>query len=453
MRLSSSDLVERVEGALASAAPRQVEVSAIRQDLGVTRFSGGRIHQNVQDQDVRVWARVWSNGGAGYAATTDLSPEGLDAVVRDAAALSKDLSGSRIDLPSSVPSTSEAYFSATAACDAPARAAVVDEIHAAVGDDLASHGNLRIADQTVALVNSVGLRASYDATYAALNLVLQGADRSTGYGGSIGRDTAQLDFVGAARRAAAAARSGRAPLVARPGHYEVLLHPPAVSMLLVSLGYVGLNCFGASALRSGDSFLAGAIGRRVGSELFTLVDDPLDPSALFTPFDAEGTPRTQLTIVDGGVARGVAHDLTSGSIDGTASTGHALPPGDKGPTPHSLSIPAGSTPVDDIIAGMERGLIVHRIHPFVSLRGGPDAELSGTTRDGVFLVEKGEIVGPVANVRWTNRMTDVFQGIEAVSKERSVEFMDLPQFSPHTNHVPSLYSTAFTVHASQPRER
>lgn len=452
-RFANGELLERMSKALRTSGSAQAEVSAISQNLGVTRFSQGRIHQNVHEEEIRVWARVWSDGGMGHASSTDVSEDGLDEMVREAAAWSKDVAGPRIELPGLVATSTEAYVEATANCGPAERAALFARIVDAVGDDLEVHGNIRIADQTVAIVNSAGLAASYEASYAALNLVVQGWGRSTGYGGVIGRDIRVLDFEAAGRRAAEVARAGQRPVVAPPGNYEVLLHPAAVSMLLVSLGYVGINSFGAAAVRSGESFLAGEPGRRVGSDQFTLVDDPTDRSALYAPFDAEGIARKPLKIIDQGVVVGPAHDLTSAATDRVETTGHALAPGDKGPAPHALAIPAGVTPVDDIVAGMKRGLIVHRIHPFVSLRGGPEAELSGTTRDGVFLVEKGEVVGPVANVRWTNRMTEVFRNVEGASKERRVEFMDLPEFSPHTNHVPSVYSTAFTVHGSQPREQ
>lgn len=445
-----TDLAEALGRLLPDAGP-QVEISGVSQQLDLTRFSGGRIHQNVVDDASRVWVRAWTSGGSGYSVTSDLRDDSLRATIADAVERSAQVSGGKIDPPVSLASGTDAYFESTANFDSTARADLVGEVHEATGEEAVAHGNLRIARQSHAVVNNSGLSAGYRSTYAAMNLVTQSMGRATGYAGAIGRDIDQLDLVGVARRAADISLRGRKPVVVEPGRYEVLLDPPAVSMLLVSLGYVGLNVFGAAAARSSEAWHR--LGRVVGSDLLSLTDDPLDSAALFSPFDAEGTRRSRLPLIDKGLVVGVAHDLTSADADGTVTTGHAMPPGDKGPSPHSLTIPAGTTSRADIISGIERGLIVNRIHPFVSLRGGPRGELSGTSRDGVFLVENGEIVAPVANVRWSNAMDDLLKSVEATSTERSVEFMDLPEFSPHTAHVPSVYSTHFTVHGSQPRER
>ena len=447
---TQAGILEALDEAL-SSTDGPVELSAIWQRIDLTRFSGDRVHQNVTDAQTRSWARAWSPGGCGFAITSALEPDRLGAAVSEAKANSFVAEGKEIELPSSGTLSAEAFFEATADFNSSARAKLAGEIQQVVGPDADSHGNVRIATQVCAVANSEGLRTAYSATYAALNLVAQAEGRSTGYGGAIGRDVDALDFLGAAERARDIALDGREPVVLDPGRYEVLLDPPAVSMLLVSLGYVGLNVFGATSARAIDAWHRP--GRRVGSDVLTLVDDPTDRAALFSPVDSEGTERSALTLIEGGESVGVAHDLTSAEIDGTGTTGHALHPGDKGPAPHSLTMPSGTKSRSELISGMKKGLIVNRIHPFVTLRGGPDGVLSGTTRDGVFLVENGEIVAPVANVRWSNSMTDLLGSLEAVSVERSVEFMDIPEFSPHTAHVPSLYATHFTAHGSQPRER
>lgn len=451
---SVAPAVAELTSRLADALPtdgRQVELSVIWQKLELSRFSDGRVHQNVGDAGPRVWARVWDNGGTGHAMSSRIDPASLSALMDRALANVVPSDRPAIELPAAVDAGADPWFDATADLDADARGSMIGDLHDAAGTSVSSHGNIRVAAQTHAIANTAGLRTGYRSTYAAMNFIARAEGGANGYGGAIGRDINRLDLTAAAKRAADIAMAGRRPVVAPPGEYEVLLDPPAVSMILVSLGYVGLNSFGAASARAANAWFRP--GQRIGSAGFTMADDPLDEAALFSPYDAEGTPRQRLSLVDAGTVSGVAHDLTSAAMDGTVSTGHALPPGDKGASPHSLSIPAGTTSRDEIIAGMTRGLVVTRVHPFVSLRGGPRGELSGTTRDGVFLVENGRIVAPVTNVRWSNAMGDLFGGVEATSRERSVEFMDLPEFSPHTAHVPSIYSTRFTVQSSQPRER
>jgi predicted Zn-dependent protease len=223
-------------------------------------------------------------------------------------------------------------------------------------------------------------------------------------------------------------------------------------MLLLNLGIIGLNSFSAAGAERGTSFVAKERGRTVASDAITLVDDGAAPRGLPVPFDLEGVRKSPLTIIDAGRAADVAHDLETAARAGTESTGHAMLPGAKGPTPTALRLESGSASRDELTRSLRNGLVIRRIHPFVSLRGGPQAEVSGTTRDGVFIVENGEIVGAAANVRWSCSAVDLLRSVEAVSRERSVEFMDLPEFFPSTNDVPSMLCGRLRVHGNQPRE-
>jgi predicted Zn-dependent protease len=82
---------------------------------------------------------------------------------------------------------------------------------------------------------------------------------------------------------------------------------------------------------------------------------------------------------------------------------------------------AGETPRDELIGGMQRGLLVTRfwytnaVHP-------KRVVITGMTRDGLFLVEDGKISRPVRNLRFTQGYLDALATVEAVSVERrSVE--------------------------------
>jgi predicted Zn-dependent protease len=78
---------------------------------------------------------------------------------------------------------------------------------------------------------------------------------------------------------------------------------------------------------------------------------------------------------------------------------------------------AGETPRDDLVAGIDRGLLVTRFH-YTNTVHPKLAIITGMTRDGLFLVEDGEIVGPVRNLRFTQSYLAALAGVEAVSRER-----------------------------------
>ena len=78
---------------------------------------------------------------------------------------------------------------------------------------------------------------------------------------------------------------------------------------------------------------------------------------------------------------------------------------------------AGTTPRQDLIAGLERGLLVTRFH-YTNPVHPKLAIVTGMTRDGTVLVEGGRIVGPVRNLRFTQSYLDAMAGVVAVARER-----------------------------------
>ena len=123
-----------------------------------------------------------------------------------------------------------------------------------------------------------------------------------------------------ARRWARAPRPRRAPqadpVELPPGRYEVVLEPAAVADLLTNFALYGFN--GKAVARAA---LFAELGAAQFDPAMTLVDDPLADAGL--PFDAEGTPRTRLALVETGITAAVAHDRRTAAEAGAASTGHA----------------------------------------------------------------------------------------------------------------------------------
>jgi predicted Zn-dependent protease len=74
-------------------------------------------------------------------------------------------------------------------------------------------------------------------------------------------------------------------------------------------------------------------------------------------------------------------------------------------------------PREELIGGLERGLLVTRFH-YTNVVHPKLAIITGMTRDGTFLVEGGTIVGPVRNLRYTQSYLDALAGVSAISRER-----------------------------------
>jgi predicted Zn-dependent protease len=158
-------------------------------------------------------------------------------------------------------------------------------------------------------------------------------------------------------------------------------------------------------------------GRRIGSELVTIVDDARDPAGLPMAFDYEGVAKERVILVDRGICRDVVYDAQTAARDGRRSTGHGLPaPNAWGPFPINMIMAKGEATREELIGGLDRGLLVTRFH-YTNPVHPKLAIITGMTRDGTFLVEDGRIVGPVRNLRFTQSYLDALAGVAAVGRE------------------------------------
>ena len=150
----------------------------------------------------------------------------------------------------------------------------------------------------------------------------------------------------------------------------------------------------------------------------TIVDDGHDPAGLPLAVRLRGVAKQRVELVERGVCRDVVYDAQTAARDGVASTGHGLPaPNPYGPFPLNMVMAAGTTSRDDLIGGLDRGLLVTRFH-YTNPVHPKLAIVTGMTRDGTFLVEGGRIVGPVKNLRYTQSYLAALAGTVAVGRER-----------------------------------
>lgn len=271
-----------------------------------------------------------------------------------------------------------------------------------------------------AVATTYGCARSHDATIAGFRvwaLETPGAGGAAGYGGHLHRDVRALRVDEEADRAVRICQASLRPASLDEGTYDVVMEPEAVTELLEWLAAIA---FGAPEVEQGTSPVAGRLGERITGEGVDLVEDPCDASDLGfgAPFDREGTRRSRVSLIEKGVARAVLYDRTYASRLGATSTGSALlPPGGIGPT--SLAMGAGAAEsVDELIAGVERGLYICRLHYVNGFLEPRRAVMTGLTRDGCFLVEKGKIAGAVGNMRFTDSFLEGLARCDGMTRSR-----------------------------------
>jgi len=265
----------------------------------------------------------------------------------------------------------------------------------------------------MAVANSAGIQAAERRTSSQLLTVHMSPDGGTGYAEAVSMDATTIDAAAIGREAATKARAGDRAVTVEPGDYPVVLEEYAVVDITDMLGYLG---FSALAVQEDRSFVEP--GRRIGSDLVTIIDNGADPNGLPASFDYEGVTKEQVPLVEAGVCREVVFDSQTAARAGRTSTGHGLPaPNPWGPFPLHAVMSPGTTSREELVGGIDRGLLVTRFH-YTNVVHPKLAMITGMTRDGTFLVEGGKIVGPVRNLRFTQSYLDALAGVSAVSSSR-----------------------------------
>jgi PmbA protein len=405
--------------ALATAAgggEAEAVVSVDRAQL--TRFANSEIHQNVAETNGSINLRVAIGKRVGVAASNRLDDEGLRRLAETAVAIARnsaeleDWAG--LPDPTPILDRPAGWSDATAAASPEQRAEAVRLVIAAADDaGVRAFGSCSTGTEELAVANSKGTAAAGRRTEAQLLTVTMAADGGSGYAEQAGVDIGSIDAAAVGREAADKARATANPVAVEPGDWTVVLEEYAVVDILSMLSFVG---FSGLAVLEERSFAEP--GKVIGSELVTIVDDPSEPGAMPMAFDYEGVAKQRVVLVERGVCRDVVWDAQTAARAGRTSTGHGLPaPNPYGPFPLNLVMDAGATPRDELVAGMDRGLLVTRFH-YTNPVHPKLAIVTGMTRDGTFLVERGRIVAPVRNLRFTQSYLAALAGTVAVGRER-----------------------------------
>ena len=432
-----------LDQALAHSTAEATEALYMGQDAALTRFANNRIHQNVREHDAQLQVRVIDHDRIGVASTNRLDEAGIRDIVERARAIAErsnpnpraavmpepDGRGHDPEL-GFVPGTAEAGAERRAEG---ARAVIA----AGQGTGLETAGSFSTTVMTIAVANSKGIRATHRSTRASLLTVMMDGFASGAASGYAHAGAADIGDIDAEALGAEAAEKGdrmRGAEALEAGEYEVILEEYAVAGLMEYLSYIG---FSGLALEEGRSFME--LGKRVMGENVSIWDDGADPTGMPGPIDFEGVVRKRVDLIRDGVATAVVHDAATGSRAGTGSTGHALPaPNLIGPMALNTFMAPGTTPRDELIAGIQRGVWVTRFH-YINPVHPKKAILTGMTKDGTFLIENGALTRPVLNFRFTQSIPETFSDVRAASRETKL----LPGEFFGATRVPALHLGAF----------
>jgi predicted Zn-dependent protease len=272
---------------------------------------------------------------------------------------------------------------------------------------------------TTYLGSSTGLRRRGVQPTGRLELNAKTGDLSaSAWVGRATRDFADLDIAEVVAEASTRLDWAAVKIELPPGAYETLLPPGAVADLLI---YMYWTANARNALEGRNVFAAGEGQTRIGQRLsplpITLKSDPLYPGLETVPFvDFTYTEDETSWMFDGGaplsatdwIENGVLRELIRNRAQ-AAKTGLAATP----PPDNLIMDGDGSATLAEMISRTKRGLLLTCLWYIRDV----DPErllLTGLTRDGVYLVEDGVVVGAVNNFRWNESPVELLGRITEV---------------------------------------
>jgi predicted Zn-dependent protease len=275
---------------------------------------------------------------------------------------------------------------------------------------------------------SSGLRLRHDQPTGTVEINAKSAEMTrSAWAGQGTRDFTDID-VGAldadlTRRLDWAKRRVDLPA----GRYETLLPPAAMADLLIYLYWMA----GAKDAMDGRTvFSKPGGGTRIGERLsglpLTLRSDPTAPGLACAPFVIAHASSRESSVFDNGLALHPTEWISSGELAALAQTRHSAELAGLPTTPaigNLILDGAGTASLDEMTSRTGRGLLltclwyIREVDPQTLL-------LTGLTRDGIYLIENGEVTGAVNNFRFNEspvgmlaRVTEAGRTVPALSRE------------------------------------
>lgn len=374
------------------------------QDSGTTRFANNQVIQNVNARRGGVTVTVAFGARQGTATTTDFSAGSLRETVKRAETIARLSPEDPEFLPPARPQEYSVCPTARPETVKAGPTARLEYANEAIGqcrmENLSAAGMVSSSRASVGVAADTGLRAFEERTEARFSITVQAGD-ATGWASAAHRSIDRLKVQERTLSAIHKATMGSEPQELPPGPYRVILEPAAVAGLWSWVIWM----LDAKAYLKGTSPFSGKLARRIFDKRISLDNCPEHADLLGVSFTSEGLPSTASEWIRQGVLQQLAYDRFTAQVRQVAAI-----PTIESPRLSIEGVSANS--LAQLIKSTDRAILVTNLW-YLRTVNPTDLTLTGMTRDGTFLVEKGEIVSAVKNFRFHESPLRAFQKVEA----------------------------------------
>lgn len=417
---NKTKIMEFIDKVIKSSDADMTTVSVFGSTESLTRFSNNEITQNVESVSFPYTIRCVFGGKVGTVSGSSLNAKDIKKQLEAAKTIAKNQSKKKgiMTLPGKQKYKGFAdYDSKTESVDPQKRADIVKKaIDVTKKAKLSGAGIMTNSANYMAIGNCSGMRAFHVNSHAEFSLTAMSKD-SAGWGEAVSHTIKDIDSVSVASTAVKKALASRKPVKIEPGKYTVVLEPAAVADLISFLSY---DVFNTRRFAEGRGALVGKMGKQIMSKNVTIMDNAFIDGINGIPFDFEGFPRQELTIVKSGVLNQLPQDRKTAKMLKAKNTGHSLGADDEyGPIPLNLHIVPGNSSLEEMIKTTKRGILVTQFH-YVNMLNPMLTTITGMTRNGIFLIENGKLKSGLKNLRFTQSILEALSNVESIGSTSEI---------------------------------
>ncbi|HEU4687876.1 MAG TPA: TldD/PmbA family protein [Vicinamibacterales bacterium] len=390
------------------------------------RLAENRVTTSGHAENLAITTTVWVAKRRGAVSGNDASPDALKRMADEAVQIARVSPVHREYVPTLGPveyGDTRGYAESTARIDLEARASALETVlESCRRAKVTGAGFHRANAGAQAAATANGNRRYFRTSEGAFSLTARSADGTgSGYYAGDHFDLSRLDVPKIAEQAVNKAVRSQNPKAIEPGAYPVILETEAVSNLL---GFLG-NALDARSAEEGRSAFSAKDGKtRLGEKIFSerikLYSDPQHAELPSVPATGDGVPAARLSLIENGALQTLEYSrfwAQERKVQATA-----------GPVNYILESTEPAVPVEQMIKGMKRGLLISRFW-YVRLVDPRSIMLTGLTRDGLWWIENGEVRYPVRNLRFNQSVLAMLApwNVKAIgASERRSPFMVPP---------------------------
>jgi len=421
--MSEPEVRKLAERMLSFVRADDASVSVDSERFSHLRFAGNAITTSGERQNrtagVTVWLKTPDGMKRGAASTNDTDDASLRAAVEEAESLARISPVDREYVPTLGPQVYRppaGYAAQTALISVEDRARKIGGIIAQCEKaGVVGAGFHQARGQAGGFATKNGNFGFQRSTLVSLSMTTRTRDgSSSGYFLRNHFDVARLDTDRIARESIRRALEAQNAREIEPGTYPVILEPQAVADLLSSFAF----SFDARSAEEGRNAFSAPGGKtRLGEPFFdekiNVYSDPAHAELPGNPAAQGGLPAQQVYLVRGGKVENLVYSRFWATKQGRDAT--------PGPVNTIIEAAGPTRPVEEMIKGMKRGLLISRFWYIRSIDPRTQA-LTGLTRDGVWYVEDGRIKHAVKNLRFNQSIVRMLApgNVEAVSPPERV---------------------------------